>query len=101
MFNQRTIEIYRGLGLEAEIVEAANLEFEQDGAIVSVESLTGKELEYYFRNVNEGYEPLSRRPGCSSRRSGSSRSFADTRTTWARGSSTRRSSPRSSRTRTA
>jgi 2-polyprenyl-6-methoxyphenol hydroxylase-like FAD-dependent oxidoreductase len=62
MFNQRTIEIYRGLGLEAEIVEAANLEFEQDGAIVSVESLTGKELEYYFRNVNEGYEPLSPSP---------------------------------------
>jgi 2-polyprenyl-6-methoxyphenol hydroxylase-like FAD-dependent oxidoreductase len=62
MFNQRTIEIYRSLGLEDEIVEASGLEFEQDGAIVSVESLAGKELEYYFRNVNDGYEPLSPSP---------------------------------------
>jgi 2-polyprenyl-6-methoxyphenol hydroxylase-like FAD-dependent oxidoreductase len=62
MFNQRTIEIYRSVGLEPEIVEASGLEFEQDGAIVSVEDLAGKELEYYFRNVNEGYEPLSPSP---------------------------------------
>jgi 2-polyprenyl-6-methoxyphenol hydroxylase-like FAD-dependent oxidoreductase len=62
MFNQRTIEIYRSVGLEDEIVEASGVEFEQDGAIVSVESLAGKELEYYFRNVNEGYEPLSPSP---------------------------------------
>jgi 2-polyprenyl-6-methoxyphenol hydroxylase-like FAD-dependent oxidoreductase len=62
MFNQRTIEIYRGLGLETEIVDASNLEFQQDGAIVSVESLAGRELEYYFRNVNEGYEELSPSP---------------------------------------
>jgi len=62
MFNQRTIEIYRSLGLEDEIVDASELEFEQDGAIVSVESLAGEELEYYFRNVNEGYEPLSPSP---------------------------------------
>jgi 2-polyprenyl-6-methoxyphenol hydroxylase-like FAD-dependent oxidoreductase len=62
MFNQRAIEIYRGLGLEQEIVDASRLEFEQDGAIVSVESLGGRELEYYFRNVNEGYETLSPSP---------------------------------------
>ena len=62
MFNQRTIEIYRSVGIEPEIVEASALEFEQDGAIVSVEALAGKELEYYFRNVNEGYEPLSPSP---------------------------------------
>jgi 2-polyprenyl-6-methoxyphenol hydroxylase-like FAD-dependent oxidoreductase len=62
MFNQRAIEIYRGLGLEPEIVDASRLEFEQDGAIVSVESLGGRELEYYFRNVNDGYETLSPSP---------------------------------------
>jgi 2-polyprenyl-6-methoxyphenol hydroxylase-like FAD-dependent oxidoreductase len=62
MFNQRTIEIYRSLGLEGEIIEASGLEFEQDGAIVSVETLAGRELEYYFSNVNEGYEPLSPSP---------------------------------------
>src|SRR5262249_41020761 len=62
MFNQRAIEIYRGLGLEQEIVDASRLEFEQDGAIVSVESLGGRELEYYFQNVNDGYETLSPSP---------------------------------------
>jgi 2-polyprenyl-6-methoxyphenol hydroxylase-like FAD-dependent oxidoreductase len=62
LMNQRTIEIYRGLGLEDEIAAAADLEFEQNGAIVSVESLGGKELEWYFRNVNEGFEALSPSP---------------------------------------
>ena len=37
-------------------------EFEQDAAIVSVETLAGRELEYYFRNVNDGYESLSPSP---------------------------------------
>lgn len=62
MFNQRTIEIYRSLGVDGEIVGASGLEFQQDGAIVSVESLGGKEIEYYFRNVNDGYETLSPSP---------------------------------------
>ncbi len=62
MFNQRAVEIYRGLGLEDEIVAASGREFQQDGAIVSVESLAGRELEYYFRNVNDGYETLSPSP---------------------------------------
>ena len=33
-----------------------------DGAIVSVETMAGKELEYYFRNINEGVESLSPSP---------------------------------------
>ena len=37
MFNQRTIELYRSIVLEAEVIEASGLEFEQNGAIVSVE----------------------------------------------------------------
>jgi 2-polyprenyl-6-methoxyphenol hydroxylase-like FAD-dependent oxidoreductase len=62
MFNQRTIELYREVGVEDEIIEASKLEFEQDGAIMSVESLGGRELEWYFRNVNEGVEHLSPSP---------------------------------------
>ncbi len=58
-FNQRTIEIYRSFGLEEAIVEAAANEFVQDGAIMSVESLGGRELEWFFRNVNEGVLDLS------------------------------------------
>ena len=56
LFNQRTIEIYRGVGLEPAILDASELEFVQNGAVVSVESLAGRELEYYFRNINEGVE---------------------------------------------
>ena len=59
LFNQRTIELYRAVGLERAIAEASALEFEQNGAIVSVESLRGKELDYYFRYINEGVEDLS------------------------------------------
>jgi 2-polyprenyl-6-methoxyphenol hydroxylase-like FAD-dependent oxidoreductase len=62
LFNQRTIELYRAVGLEQAITEASALEFEQNGAIVSVESLGGKELDYYFRYINEGVEDLSPSP---------------------------------------
>jgi 2-polyprenyl-6-methoxyphenol hydroxylase-like FAD-dependent oxidoreductase len=62
LVNQRTIELYRGVGLEPAILDASEHEFVQNGAIVSVESLGGRELEYYFRNINEGVEPLSPSP---------------------------------------
>jgi 2-polyprenyl-6-methoxyphenol hydroxylase-like FAD-dependent oxidoreductase len=62
LFNQRTIELYRSVGLESAIVEASELEFEQNGAIVSVESLGGRELEYYFQHINDGVEGLSPSP---------------------------------------
>src|SRR5438128_6433688 len=62
LFNQRTIELYRSVGLQKEIVEASGLEFEQNGAIVSVESLGGRELEYYFRHINDGVQDLSPSP---------------------------------------
>jgi 2-polyprenyl-6-methoxyphenol hydroxylase-like FAD-dependent oxidoreductase len=62
LVNQRSIELYRSVGLEPAILEASELEFEQNGAIVSVESLAGKELEYYFRTINEGVESLSPSP---------------------------------------
>jgi 2-polyprenyl-6-methoxyphenol hydroxylase-like FAD-dependent oxidoreductase len=62
LVNQRTIELYRGVGLEPAIAEASGREFEQNGAIVSVESLGGRELEYYFLNINEGVESLSASP---------------------------------------
>ena len=56
------------------IEEAAAREFVQNGAIVSVESLGGKELDWYFREINEGVEDLSPRRGSSSPRSAWSRS---------------------------
>ena len=59
LVNQRAIEAYRAVGLEDEIEEAAAREFVQNGAIVSVESLGGKELDWYFRYINEGVEEIS------------------------------------------
>jgi 2-polyprenyl-6-methoxyphenol hydroxylase-like FAD-dependent oxidoreductase len=62
LVNQRTIELYREVGLEPAITDASALEFEQNGAIVSVETLAGRELEYYFRHINDGVERLSPSP---------------------------------------
>ena len=62
LFFQRTVELWRSVGLEDEIVTASGLEFEQNGAVMSVESLGGKEVEWFFRHVNEGVEHLSPSP---------------------------------------
>ena len=62
MLLQRTIETFRTTGIEDQVLAASQQEFEQDGAIMSVESLGGKELDWYFRNVNEGVEHLSPSP---------------------------------------
>jgi 2-polyprenyl-6-methoxyphenol hydroxylase-like FAD-dependent oxidoreductase len=56
---QRTMENYRAVGLEPEIEQIAETEFVQNGAIMAVESLRGKELDWYFRFVNEGVEEIS------------------------------------------
>ena len=48
------VELYRALGLQGEIEAAAAAEFVQNGAIMSVESLGGKELEWYFRIDQRG-----------------------------------------------
>jgi 2-polyprenyl-6-methoxyphenol hydroxylase-like FAD-dependent oxidoreductase len=62
MLLQRTIETFRSAGIQDEVFDASTKEFEQNGAIVSVESLSGKELDWYFRNVNDGVEHLSPSP---------------------------------------
>src|SRR4029079_159746 len=59
---QRTVELFRSAGIEQEVLAAARREFVQNGAIVAVESLGGKELQYFFRNVNDGVEQLSPSP---------------------------------------
>ena len=58
-FHQRTMEIFRSLGVQAEVEAAAEKEFVQNGAIVSVPSLSSEEVTYFFRNFNEGVEHLS------------------------------------------
>lgn len=58
-FHQRTMEIFRGVGLQEAVEAAAEREFVQNGAIIAVESLSGKELKYFFRSFNDGVEDLS------------------------------------------
>jgi 2-polyprenyl-6-methoxyphenol hydroxylase-like FAD-dependent oxidoreductase len=62
LVNQRSVETYRAVGLQAAVEDAAAREFVQNGAIVSVESLGGKELDWYFRFINEGVEDISPSP---------------------------------------
>jgi 2-polyprenyl-6-methoxyphenol hydroxylase-like FAD-dependent oxidoreductase len=59
---QRTVELFRWAGIEREVVAAAEREFAQNGAIMAVESLGGRELQWFFRNINEGVERLSPSP---------------------------------------
>jgi 2-polyprenyl-6-methoxyphenol hydroxylase-like FAD-dependent oxidoreductase len=58
-FHQRTMEIYRTLGLQQAVEAAAEAEFVQNGAIVSVETLASDDVTYFYRSFNEGVEGLS------------------------------------------
>jgi 2-polyprenyl-6-methoxyphenol hydroxylase-like FAD-dependent oxidoreductase len=58
-FHQRTMEVYRSVGLQTAVEEAAAREFVQNGAIMAVESLGGKELHYFFHSYNDGVGGLS------------------------------------------
>jgi 2-polyprenyl-6-methoxyphenol hydroxylase-like FAD-dependent oxidoreductase len=58
-FHQRTMEIFRSLGLQQAVEAAAEREFVQNGAIISVDALNGKELACFYRSFNEGVEGLS------------------------------------------
>jgi 2-polyprenyl-6-methoxyphenol hydroxylase-like FAD-dependent oxidoreductase len=61
-FLQRTVEAFRSAGIQDEVARAAGKEFVQNGAIMSAETLGGKELDWYFRSINEGVEHLSPSP---------------------------------------
>jgi 2-polyprenyl-6-methoxyphenol hydroxylase-like FAD-dependent oxidoreductase len=58
-FHQRTMEIFRSVGLQRAVQAAAEREFVQNGAIISVDALSGKELACFYRSFNEGVEGLS------------------------------------------
>jgi 2-polyprenyl-6-methoxyphenol hydroxylase-like FAD-dependent oxidoreductase len=58
-FHQGTMEIFRSVGLQQAVEAAAGREFVQNGAIISVDALSGKELACFYRSFNEGVEGLS------------------------------------------
>jgi 2-polyprenyl-6-methoxyphenol hydroxylase-like FAD-dependent oxidoreductase len=57
--NQRTMEIFREVGVEQIVRRRSDEQFVQDGAIVAVESLTGRELAAFVANLNEGIRDVS------------------------------------------
>src|SRR5918999_773099 len=58
-FQLRTMEVFRQLGLE-DPVRAKSLEmYSPKGGIVAVESLAGRELATYVKELNEGVEGFS------------------------------------------
>ena len=56
---QRTMEIFRTVGVEQIVRQKSAEQFVQDGAIMAVETLAGKEIAYYIANLNEGIRDVS------------------------------------------
>jgi 2-polyprenyl-6-methoxyphenol hydroxylase-like FAD-dependent oxidoreductase len=59
LISQRTMEVMRTVGLEGVIREQSETQFLQDGAIMAVETLAGKELAWFIPNMNEGIRDVS------------------------------------------
>src|SRR5579864_7487133 len=56
---QRTMEILRTVGLEQAALQKSEEQFVQDGAVMAVETLAGKEVAWYIPNINEGIHDVS------------------------------------------
>ena len=59
MIYQRTMEVIRSLGIEDPVREESYRRFEPDGAIMSVESIAGNELNWDIPTLNEYVRDLS------------------------------------------
>jgi 2-polyprenyl-6-methoxyphenol hydroxylase-like FAD-dependent oxidoreductase len=57
--SQRTMEIFRTVGVEQIVRQKSDEQFVQDGAILAVETLAGREIERYISNLNEGVTDVS------------------------------------------
>jgi 2-polyprenyl-6-methoxyphenol hydroxylase-like FAD-dependent oxidoreductase len=56
---QRTMEIFREVGVEQIVHRKSGEQFVQDGAIIAVETLAGREIGAFIANLNEGIRDLS------------------------------------------
>lgn len=59
MITQRTMEVFRTVGVEQIVMRKSDEQFVQDGAIMAVETLAGKELAWFIANLNEGVRDIS------------------------------------------
>jgi len=58
-FHMRTVEMFRSLGIEASVREGSAQDFVPEGAIVALESVSGRKLADIMPSLNEGVEELS------------------------------------------
>jgi putative polyketide hydroxylase len=56
---QRTMEIFRGLGIEETVRTKSEAQFVQDAGVVGVETLAGGATAHYIANFNDGIRDLS------------------------------------------
>ena len=57
--SQRTMEIFRTVGVEQIVTRASEQQVVQDGAIMAVDTLAGQEIATYIANLNAGVEHAS------------------------------------------
>src|SRR5215831_543817 len=58
-FHMRTLEMFRGLGIENAVRSQSEKEFVPEGAIIAMETLAGRKLADIIPNLNEGVDALS------------------------------------------
>ena len=58
-FHMRTIELFRAAGIEDEVRAQSLKEFTPEGAIVLMDTLSGKQLAAFIPSLNEGVDALS------------------------------------------
>jgi putative polyketide hydroxylase len=58
-FHMRTLEMFRSLGIEHAVREGSARDFVPEGAIVAMESVSGRKLGDIMPSLNEGVEALS------------------------------------------
>lgn len=56
---QRTMEIFRGVGLEQAVRTKSEAQFVQDAGVVAVETLAGGATAHYIANFNDGIRDVS------------------------------------------
>ena len=59
MFNMRTLEMYRGAGIEQDIIEQSKREFIPEGALVMMDKINGNIVANIIPVLNEGVDQVS------------------------------------------
>src|SRR5579863_1800202 len=57
-FHMRTLELFRGLGIEEAVQTQSAKEFVPDGAVIAMDTIAGRKLADIIPNLNEGIEAL-------------------------------------------